>query len=93
MALRTTTPPTSGGPNRDAPVLVRRGDAIAYSVYSLHRQAHLYRQDTEEFRPERWDDNDLPLKRNKIDEQWGYLPFSGGPAVCLGRKHHAPRGY
>lgn len=87
VALRTTTLPTGGGPNRDAPVLVRRGEAIAYSVYSLHRQVHLYGHDSEEFRPERWDDKDLPLKKNKTDEMWGFLPFNGGPRVCLGRKH------
>lgn len=87
VALRTTTLPTGGGPNRDAPVLVRRGEAVAYSVYSLHRQVHLYGRDSEDFRPERWDDKDLPLKKNKTDELWGFLPFNGGPRVCLGRKH------
>lgn len=87
VALKTTTLPTGGGPDRTAPVLVRRGEAIAYCVYTLHRQVHLYGEDAEEFRPERWDDEDLPLKRNRTDEQWGYLPFNGGPRVCLGRKY------
>jgi len=87
VALRTTTLPTGGGPNGSAPVLVRRGEAVAYSVYSLHRQVHLYGRDSEDFRPERWDDKDLPLKKCKTDELWGYLPFNGGPRVCLGRKH------
>ena len=87
MALRTTTLPTGGGPDRNAPVLVRRGEAIAYSVYTLHRQTRLYGQDAEEFRPERWNDEDLPLKKSKTNEQWGYLPFNGGPRVCLGRKY------
>ena len=86
VALRTTTLPTGAGPNRDAPVLVQHGEAIAYSVYTLDRQVHLYSEDAEEFRPERWDDENLPLNRNKTDEQWGYLSFNGGPRVCLGRR-------
>lgn len=32
-------------------------------------------------RPERWDE-DLP----EYTKTWGYLPFSGGPRICLGRK-------
>lgn len=87
VALRTTTLPTGGGPNKDTPVLVRRGEAVAYSVYSLHRQFHLYGCNSEDFRPERWDDKNLPLK-NKTDETWGFLPFNGGPRICLGRKHN-----
>ena len=55
---------------------------------SLHGQAHLYGQDAEEFRLEREDDEELPLKTNKIDEQWDYLPFNGGPRMRLGGKHH-----
>ena len=86
VALKTTTLPTGGGPDRLSPVLVRRGEVVAYSVYALHRQPHLYGQDSEEFRPERWEDKNLPLYRNERTANWGYLPFNGGPRVCLGRK-------
>ncbi len=86
VALKTTTLPTGGGPSRKSPVLIRRGEAVAYSVYSLHRQTHLYGDDSEEFRPERWEDPDLPLLRDETTANWGYLPFNGGPRVCLGRK-------
>ncbi|KAI9762274.1 MAG: hypothetical protein M1835_008048 [Candelina submexicana] len=85
VALRTTTLPTGGGPDRQAPVLVRRGEAVAYSVYSLHRQKHLYGDDSEDFRPERWEETDLPLFQKEITANWGYLPFNGGPRVCLGQ--------
>lgn len=68
---------------------MRRGQSVAYLVYGLHRQKHLYGEDAEDFRPERWDEGDLPLYRNKTDAHWGYLPFNGGPRVCLGRKSRA----
>jgi cytochrome P450 len=41
--------------------------------------------DAEVFRPERWDE-DMPLNRDPTLQKWGYLPFSGGPRICLGRK-------
>ncbi|KAK7750019.1 hypothetical protein SLS62_008011 [Diatrype stigma] len=37
----------------------------------------------EVFRPERWDE-DLPLNQDPTLQKWGYLPFNGGPRVCLG---------
>ena len=39
--------------------------------------------DAELFRPERWDEY-LPLNDDPINAKWGYLPFNGGPRVCLG---------
>jgi cytochrome P450 len=49
-----------------------------YSVYAMHRRKDLYGPDAESFRPERWEEN---AKRG-----WEYLPFNGGPRICLGRK-------
>ena len=66
-------------------MLVRRGQSLAYSVYSLHRRADLYGDDAEDFRPERWDE-DLGLYRDEVTKNWGYLPFNGGPRICLGSK-------
>ncbi|MCJ1243115.1 hypothetical protein MMC30_000312 [Trapelia coarctata] len=84
-AHQTTILPTGGGPNRSSPVLVRRGENVAYCVYALHRRTDLYGEDAEDFRPERWDEKDLPLYRDKTTAAWGYLPFNGGPRVCLGQ--------
>ncbi|KAI4208912.1 MAG: hypothetical protein LQ351_008100 [Letrouitia transgressa] len=85
VALRATTLPTGGGPDGRSPVLVRRGQAVAYCIYALHKQPHLYGDDSEEFRPERWDDKGMPLLQNESIANWGYLPFNGGPRVCLGQ--------
>lgn len=92
-SAETTILPTGGGPDRKSPVLIPKGTAVAFSVYTLHRRADLYGVDAEIFRPERWDE-DMPLFRDKVTENWGYLPFSGGPRLCLGSKsstHRQPR--
>jgi len=39
--------------------------------------------DAELFRPERWEE-DLPMNNDPINAKWGYLPFNGGPRICLG---------
>jgi hypothetical protein len=65
--------------------MIRKGEGVGYSVYVMHRLKKLYGDDAESFRPERWD----PDVDNKVDLKnigWGYLPFNGGPRVCLGRK-------
>jgi hypothetical protein len=49
--IRTTVLPTGGGPDRDSPVLVPKGSAVAFSVYSMHRRPDLYGMDAELFRP------------------------------------------
>ncbi|KAH7411530.1 cytochrome P450 alkane hydroxylase [Cadophora sp. MPI-SDFR-AT-0126] len=84
-ALRTTILPTGGGPDRKSPVLVPKGTAVAYSVYTMHRRPDLYGMGAELFRPERWDE-DMPLNHDETNAKWGYLPFNGGPRICLGRE-------
>ena len=81
---RTTVLPKGGGADGLAPVLVRKGDNVAFCVYAMHRRKDLYGEDAEDFRPERWE-TELPLHHNEINAAWGYLPFNGGPRVCLGQ--------
>lgn len=85
-AHQTTILPVGGGSNGQSPVLVRRGENVAYCIYAMHRRKDLYGHDAEDFRPERWEEQNLPLYRDSVSAAWGYLPFSGGPRVCLGRK-------
>ncbi|KAG6991125.1 cytochrome P450 [Physcia stellaris] len=84
-ATRTTILPTGGGPDGLSPVLIRKGQNVAYCIYAMHRRKDLYGDDAEEFRPERWDSNDLPLKNHTVHTAWSYLPFNGGPRICLGQ--------
>ena len=48
----------------------------------MQRREDLYGPDAGTFRPERWEDSEL------ADIKWGYLPFNGGPRLCLGSKLH-----
>ncbi|KAI4197038.1 MAG: hypothetical protein LQ350_006168 [Teloschistes chrysophthalmus] len=82
-AVRPTMLPVGGGPDLKSPVFVAEGEAIAYSVYSMHRRPDFYGMDAELFRPERWEE-DLPMNNDPINAKWGFLPFNGGPRICLG---------
>ena len=84
-ATRTTVLPTGGGSDGLSPVLIRKGQNVAYCIYAMHRRKDLYGDDAEDFRPERWDPGNLPLKNPTINNAWGYLPFNGGPRICLGQ--------
>ena len=85
QATISTVLPVGGGPDRSSPIYLRKGDAVSYSVYAMHRRKDLYGEDADQFRPDRWDPNPgkAPDLRNI---GWGYLPFNGGPRVCLGRE-------
>ena len=63
-----------------SPILVPKGLPVAYSVYHMQRREDLYGPDALSFRPERWNEERL------ASIGWGYLPFNGGPRVCLGSK-------
>ena len=82
-AICTTVLPTGGGPDRTSPILIPKGSAVAFCVYAMHRRPDLYGMDAELFRPERWDE-DMPLQKDAVKAKWGYLPFHGGPRMCLG---------
>ena len=77
MALRDTVIPLGGGPDGKSPVLIPKGETLAWSVYSMHRRKDFYGEDAEEFRPERWE---------TLRPGWEYLPFNGGPRICIGRE-------
>lgn len=51
---------------------------MSYSPYSMHRRKDYYGPDAEEFRPERWE---------TLRPGWEYLPFNGGPRICLGQQY------
>ena len=53
QATKTTILPVGGGPDASSPILIRRGEAVSYSVYAMHRRKDLYGEDADHFRPDR----------------------------------------
>lgn len=70
--------PLGGGPDGRSPMLVPAGTVIGYSPWSMHRDERWYGPDAAEYRPERWE---------KLRPGWEYLPFNGGPRICLGQQY------
>lgn len=80
MAVRDTVLPLGGGKDGLSPVLVTKGTKVSYSLYAMHRRRDIYGPDSDEFRPERWEDG-------KLQPRWAYLPFNGGPRICIGQRY------
>ncbi|KAE8453474.1 hypothetical protein EG329_010335 [Mollisiaceae sp. DMI_Dod_QoI] len=80
FANRDTVLPIGGGSDGQSPVYIPKGDIVAYSVFAMHRRTDIYGPDAEEFRPERW------APEEGLRPGWGYLPFNGGPRICVGQQ-------
>jgi cytochrome P450 len=78
QANKDTILPLGGGPNGTDPLAVRAGQLVAYDVYPMQRRADLWGADAEQWNPDRW------IGR-KFD--WSFVPFSGGPRICLGQQY------
>ncbi|ETN40159.1 uncharacterized protein HMPREF1541_04435 [Cyphellophora europaea CBS 101466] len=78
QAVRDTVLPLGGGPDQKSPVFVPKGCVVQYHVWSMHRRQDYYGEDAHEFKPERWE---------SIRPGWEYLPFNGGPRICVGQQY------
>ncbi|KAK6936364.1 Cytochrome P450 [Dillenia turbinata] len=61
---------------------VRKGDLVVFSMYAMGRLKSLWGDDAEDFRPERW------LNENGIFQSqspFKFTAFQGGPRICLGK--------
>lgn len=81
VATKTTILPKGGGPDGQFPLLIRKGVGIGISPYHMHRHKDLYGDDANEFRPGRWEGPELQ------HIGWGFMPFHGGPRICLGSEY------
>lgn len=72
-----TVLPRGGGKDGKEPIFVKKGTPVLYNVYTMHRRKDLYGEDADVCRPERWEG---------LRPGWGFLPFNGGPRICLGRE-------
>lgn len=79
-AIVDTVLPVGGGPDGRAPVLIPKGQVVVWSVYAMHRRKDYFGEDADEFNPERW------LGEKGLRTGWEYLPFNGGPRICIGQQ-------
>jgi cytochrome P450 len=78
-ARRDTTLPTGGGPDGTMPVFIPKGTEVNFSTHVLHRRRDLWGEDADEFVPERWE-------KKRSGTSWHYVPFNGGPRICIGQQ-------
>ncbi|KAL5321155.1 hypothetical protein ACEPPN_011967 [Leptodophora sp. 'Broadleaf-Isolate-01'] len=77
MAGLDTTIPTGGGPDGTQPVFVPAGTEVNFSSHVMHRRKDLWGEDADMFVPERWE---------TARPRWSYVPFNGGPRLCIGQQ-------
>ncbi|XP_048446711.1 cytochrome P450 704C1-like isoform X1 [Pyrus x bretschneideri] len=61
---------------------VKKGDMVGYHAYSMGRMKYLWGDDAEEFRPERWLNEDGIFQH---ESPFKFTAFSAGPRICVGK--------
>ncbi len=57
---------------------VKKGEVVVIPIYSLHRDPRYFPE------PERFDPDRFSAEQEKDIPKYAYLPFGGGPRVCIG---------
>ncbi|KAK2783502.1 hypothetical protein FQN52_009622 [Onygenales sp. PD_12] len=91
-AVKDTTLPRGGGPDGRSPIGVPNDTRIAYSTMYMQRRPELYDPppvgdekrtvpyfDPAKYIPDRWVSGWQP-------RPWHFIPFNGGPRICLGQQ-------
>ncbi|CAI6334577.1 unnamed protein product [Periconia digitata] len=84
VSLQDTTLPVGGGPDGTQPVAIPKGTPVGYSTLVMQRRADIYPPSSsgfpppEDFVPERW--------QTWTPKSWTYIPFNGGPRICIGQQ-------
>ncbi|KAF2133545.1 cytochrome P450, partial [Dothidotthia symphoricarpi CBS 119687] len=78
QAIVDTVLPRGGGADGQSPLFVAKGTIVGYAPYVMHRRQDFYGPDADEYKPERWE---------TLRPGWEYLPFNGGPRICLGQQY------
>ena len=84
VALQDTTLPHGGGADGKQPIGVLKDTPIAYSTFVMQHREDIYPPPSSEFAhhlafsPERWD--------HWTPRPWTYIPFNGGPRICIGQQ-------
>ena len=83
VALRDTSLPVGGGTDGNDPVGMPKGTPIGYSAHYMQLTPEIYPDvgpdfpPPDVFAPQRWD--------NWTPKIWTYIPFNGGPRICVGQ--------
>ncbi|EXL99310.1 cytochrome P450 [Fusarium oxysporum II5] len=81
-ALRDTILPMGGGPDGKSPIFIPEETEVNFSTHVLHRRKDLWgEEDADDFVPERWE-----KKRGAASAAWHFVPFNGGPRICIGQQ-------
>ncbi|XP_057499251.1 cytochrome P450 704C1-like [Actinidia eriantha] len=62
---------------------VNKGDMVAYQAYAMGRMKFIWGDDTEEFKPERWLDENGNFRQ---ESPFKFTAFQAGPRICLGKE-------
>ncbi|CAG8933986.1 unnamed protein product [Penicillium salamii] len=79
VAAKDTSLPVGGGEDGHSPIFIHKGQYVVFSLFAMHRRPDMWGEDAKIFRPERWEEN--PRRG------WEYLPFGGGPRICIGQQY------
>ncbi|GFP82297.1 cytochrome p450 704c1 [Phtheirospermum japonicum] len=60
---------------------LKKGDGVYYMAYAMGRMTHVWGDDAEEFKPERWINNGI----FQSESPFKFVSFHGGPRTCLGK--------
>lgn len=77
FANKDTVLPRGGGKDGKSPIFIPKNTAVDYSVHVMHHRKDIWGSDAEEFNPERWQGKKAG---------WEFLPFNGGPRICIGQQ-------
>jgi cytochrome P450 len=90
LALKDTTLPIGGGPDGLSPIGILKDTPIGYSTLVMQRRPDVTPPlpspispsspdlTVEDFCPERW--------QTWQPKPWNYIPFNGGPRICIGQQ-------
>ncbi|KAH9608696.1 hypothetical protein KSS87_006268 [Heliosperma pusillum] len=62
---------------------VKKGDMVAYQPYAMGRMHFIWGDDAEDYRPERWLDEDGIFQPHS---PFKFTAFQAGPRICLGKE-------
>lgn len=84
-SLTNTTLPRGGGPDGTLPVGVRKGTPIVYNPLYMQRRRDIYPpvSDAFPYHPDEWAPDRWATWTPK---SWQYIPFNGGPRICIGQQ-------